>query len=121
LLVGGLSFAALALALTAAIPNADASPPIVNATVLPLLFLSGIFIPIGDDAPAWIKAVSNIFPIRHFFEAMVDAFLGNLTVQSVGGPVRVFPFDWWDLAVVAAWGVVGLVLAVRYFSWEPRK
>jgi hypothetical protein len=22
---------------------------------------------------------------------------------------------------VAAWGLVGLVLAARYFSWEPRK
>ena len=120
LLVGGLSFAALALALTAAIPNADASPPIVNATVLPLLFLSGIFFP-TENAPTWIKAVSNIFPIRHFFEAMVNGFLGNLTVPAPGGPVRVFPFDWWDLAVVAAWGIVGLVLAVRYFSWEPRK
>ena len=85
LLVGGLSFAALALALTAAIPNADAAPPIVNASILPLLFLSGIFIPIGDDAPTWIKAVSNIFPVRHFFEAMASAFLGNLTVPTPKG------------------------------------
>jgi hypothetical protein len=23
--------------------------------------------------------------------------------------------------VVAAWGVAGLALAVRFFSWEPRK
>ena len=30
-LVGSLSFAALALALTPAVPNADAAPPIVNA------------------------------------------------------------------------------------------
>jgi ABC-2 type transport system permease protein len=110
LLVGGLSFAALALALTAAIPNADAAPPIVNAAVLPLLFLSGIFFPVGDDAPTWIRAVNNIFPIRHFVEAMSSAFLGNA-----------IPFDWWDLAVVAAWGIVGLVLASRFFSWEPRK
>jgi ABC-2 type transport system permease protein len=110
LLVGGLSFAALALALTAAIPNADAAPPIVNAAVLPLLFLSGIFFPVGDDAPTWIRAVSNIFPVRHFFEAMSSAFLGNA-----------IPFDWWDLAVVAAWGIVGLMLASRFFSWEPRK
>ena len=48
-LVGSLSFAALALALTCVIPNADAAPPIVNAAILPLLFLSGIFIPLGDD------------------------------------------------------------------------
>jgi ABC-2 type transport system permease protein len=109
LLVGGLSFAALALALTAAIPNADAAPPIVNAAVLPLLFLSGIFFP-TDDAPTWIRAVANIFPVRHFFEAMSSAFLGNA-----------IPFDWWDLVVVAAWGIVGLVLASRFFSWEPRK
>jgi len=108
--VGGLSFAALALALTAVIPNADAAPPIVNATILPLLFLSGIFIPIGDDEPLWIRIVSGIFPVRHFFDAMRSAFLGNA-----------IPFDWWDLAVVAAWGIVGLVLASRFFSWEPRK
>jgi len=23
--------------------------------------------------------------------------------------------------VVAAWGVAGLLLAMRFFSWEPRK
>ena len=51
-LVGSLSFAALALALTCVIPNADAAPPIVNAAILPLLFLSGIFIPLDDEAPA---------------------------------------------------------------------
>ncbi|HEY6567872.1 MAG TPA: ABC transporter permease, partial [Actinomycetota bacterium] len=121
LVVGGLSFAALALALTAVIPNADAAPPIVNASILPLLFLSGIFIPIGDDAPGWIKVISNVFPVRHFFEAMSSAFLGNATVSTPGGPVRAFPFDWADLAIVAVWGVAGLVLAARYFSWEPRK
>jgi hypothetical protein len=30
------------------------------------------------------------------------------------------PFDWTDVVVVAAWGVVGLVLAIQFFSWEPR-
>jgi ABC-2 type transport system permease protein len=121
LVVGGLSFAALALALTAAIPNADASPAIVNASILPLLFLSGIFVPIGDDAPAWINVISNVFPVRHFFEAMAASFLGNATVGSSAGPLRAFPFDWSDLLVVAAWGVAGLILAARFFSWEPRK
>jgi len=30
-------------------------------------------------------------------------------------------FEWGDLAVIAAWGVAGTVLAVRFFSWEPRR
>ena len=119
LLVGSLSFAALALALTAVIPNADASPPIVNATILPLLFLSGIFIPLADGAPAWINTVGNIFPVKHFADAMRAGYLGNVTLE--GTDVRAFPFDWADLAVVAAWGVAGLALASRFFSWEPRK
>jgi ABC-2 type transport system permease protein len=121
LVVGGLSFAALALALTAVIPNADASPAIVNASILPLLFLSGIFIPLGDEAPGWIKVVSNVFPVRHFFDSMTGGFLGNITANTPAGVVRAFPFEWSDVLIVAAWGVAGLILAARFFSWEPRR
>jgi ABC-2 type transport system permease protein len=119
LVVGSLSFAALALAITSVIPNADAAPPIVNATILPLLFLSGIFVPLTDAAPAWVTAVGNIFPVKHFADAMRAGYLGNVTLP--GTNIRAFPFDWSDLAVIAAWGVLGLVLATRFFSWEPRK
>jgi len=108
--VGAASFAALGLATTAAVPNADASPAIVNAIVMPLLFLSGIFIPIGDNAPAWIRAVGRIFPVKHFADAMQAGFLGSP-----------FSLEWHDLAILVAWGLGGLLLAVRFFSWEPRK
>jgi len=108
LLVGAGTFAALGLALTAVIPNADASPAIVNATILPLLFLSGIFIPLGDAAPGWMRFVGTVFPVRHFADGMQAGFLG-------------LPFHWSDVLIVAAWGLAGLLLAVRFFSWEPRK
>ncbi len=107
LIVGAASFCALGLAVTAIIPNADSSPAIVNATILPLLFLSGIFIAIGDDAPAWIRWTGKVFPVRHFAEGMGAGFLGT-------------PFHWNDVLIVALWGLAGLLLAVRYFSWEPR-
>jgi ABC-2 type transport system permease protein len=116
-LVGSLSFTALALALTAAIPNAEAAPPIVNATILPLLFLSGIFIPLEDNAPVWMTTIADVFPVKHFADAMRAGFLGNL-VSPKG---RVFPFDWMDVAIIAGWGILGLVLAARFFSWEPRR
>jgi len=108
LVVGSASFCALGLAITAAIPNADASPAIVNATILPLLFLSGIFIPLGDNAPAWILWIARIFPVRHFADAMQAGFLGTA-------------FHWSDLIIVAAWGLGGMLAAARYFSWEPRR
>ncbi len=107
LVVGAAAFCALGFAVTAVIPNSDAAAPIVNATILPLLFLSGVFIPLGDDAPAWITWTSKIFPVRHFADGLQAAFLGT-------------PFHWIDVLIVAAWGLAGLLLAVRFFSWEPR-
>ncbi|MEP7060661.1 MAG: ABC transporter permease, partial [Actinomycetota bacterium] len=111
-------------ALTGAIPNADAAPPMVNATVLPLLFLSGIFIPLGDDAPSWIKWVGKIFPVRHFVETLYGGFLGNFKAPAAAGALagtHPFPFQWSDVLIVALWGIGGLILAARSFSWEPRK
>ncbi|MGZ8629691.1 MAG: ABC transporter permease [Actinomycetota bacterium] len=120
-LVGSLSFAALALALTPAVPNADAAPPIVNATILPLLFLSGIFIPLGDQAPDWMRTIANIFPVKPFADALFGSAFSDVAVQTPVGPTYPFSFVWSDLWVVAAWGLAGLALAARFFSWEPRK
>jgi ABC-2 type transport system permease protein len=108
LLVGSASFCALGLAVTAIIPNADAAPAVVNATILPLLFLSGVFIPVGSNAPTWIQWIGRIFPVRHFAAGMGAGFLGT-------------PFNWTDTLNVAIWGLAGLILAARYFSWEPRR
>ncbi|HXP19074.1 MAG TPA: ABC transporter permease [Streptosporangiaceae bacterium] len=107
LVVGAATFCALGLAITAVIPNADASPAIVNATILPLLFLSGIFIPFGNNTPSWILWIARIFPVKHFADGMQAGFLGT-------------SFHWTDVLIVAVWGVAGLVLAARFFSWEPR-
>jgi ABC-2 type transport system permease protein len=107
LLVGAAAFCALGFAVTALIPNADASPAIVNATILPLLFLSGIFIPLGNTTPSWILWIARIFPVKHFANGMQAGFLGT-------------SFNWTDVLVVAAWGLAGLLLAIRFFSWEPR-
>jgi len=108
LLVGAAAFCALGLAATSLIPNSDAAAPIVNAIILPLEFLSGIFIVFSDTTPAWILWVAKIFPIRHFVLSMQAAFLGA-------------PFSWTDVLIVAAWGIAGMLLAIRFFSWEPRQ
>lgn len=108
--VGAATFSALGLALTGAIPNADASPAIVNATILPLLFLSGIFIPI-QDPNAWYVTVAKVFPVYHFAEAMNSAYFSPTGSGFEGG----------DLLVMGAWGLAGVLLAARFFSWEPRR
>jgi ABC-2 type transport system permease protein len=111
LVVGAAAFCCLGIALSAAIPSMEAAPAITNATVLPLYFLSGVFIP-DSEIPDGVLRFSDAFPIRHFFEAFFTAFDPNTTGSG---------FEWGHLAVVAAWGALGLLLAVRYFRWTPKE
>jgi ABC-2 type transport system permease protein len=110
LLVGTFSFCALGLALSAAIPREDAAPPITNAIVFPLYFLSGVFVP-QTEIPDGVLHVAGIFPVRHLFQAFLEGFDPN----TVGAG-----FAWGHLAVVAAWGLVGVALTMRFFRWAPK-
>ena len=111
LAIGAATFCSLGLAVTTVIPNADASPAIVNAIALPLLFISDVFIPM-QDAPAWLTNFAAVFPIQHFSQALQTAF--NPFETGAG-------FEPARLGIMAAWMVGGLVVAVRFFSWEPSR
>lgn len=109
--VGAACLCALGLAMTAAIPTAEAAPAIVNAVILPLLFVSDVFIRL-DDAPGWVVALGDVFPVKHLsvaLQAAYDPFGSGAGLEPVA------------LAVMAAWGLAGILLAVRFFSWEPRR
>jgi len=110
LVIGAASFCCLGIALTAAIPTEDAAPAITLFVALPLYFLSGVFVP-ETEIPSGVLHFADLFPIRHFFQAFFASW-----DPSGGGAVQ-----WGDLAVVAAWGVLGLVLAIKFFRWTPRR
>lgn len=111
LAIGAASFCALGLAIAGVIPNAEAAPAIVQFTVLPLNFISNVFIDMRG-APEWLNVVSRIFPVRHFADALMAIYDPRTTGNGL------LPGD---LAVIAAWGLAGLLVALRYFSWEPRR
>ncbi|MBA3302233.1 MAG: ABC transporter permease [Thermoleophilaceae bacterium] len=108
--VGSIAFCALGIAFSAVIPNEDAAPPIVNALVLPLYFISGLFFPV-DDAPQWLQDLASVFPIGHLAEALFTAF--DPETQGAG-------VDWGNLWVVGVWGLAGVLLAFRFFRWTPK-
>ena len=108
LAVGAASFCCLGIALTAAIPSEDAAPAVTNVTVLPLYFLSGVFIP-ETEIPEGVLKFADLFPIRHFFEAFFAAW--DPATSGAG-------FEWGHLAVVAAWGALGLGARDPLFSLD---
>ncbi len=111
LVVGAVCFCALGMALVPFIPNEDAAPAVVNFTILPLLFISDVFIPLPPSTPAWLTTLAGIFPPVHFAHGLLYSFV------DIPG----YPFDPFDLVVLGIWAVVGMVVALRRFSWEPRR
>jgi ABC-2 type transport system permease protein len=107
--VGALVFGCLGFAVASLVKNTDAAQPVVLATILPLCFISGVFIPILE-LPRWLIDIGKVFPVH----ALADALLGAYNPHTVGSGL-----DWVDLAVLAAWGIAGLVVAIHRFSWLP--
>ena len=108
-MVGTAACCCLGFALTAAIPSENAAPAVTNAVVLPLYFFSGIFVP-NENIPRGMRLVADVFPVKHLFEALLTAF--DPLTRGVG-------IEAVHLLVLAAWGLVGLLVATRTFRWSP--
>jgi ABC-2 type transport system permease protein len=111
LAVGSACFSALGLAVTAASPSADASLVIVNILVWPPLFASNVFIPVRSY-PAWLDVPTGLLPVRHLAAAVRTALAP--APGGTGLPAA-------DLGALVLWGLIGLALALRFFTWEPRQ
>jgi ABC-2 type transport system permease protein len=108
-LVGAAALSCLAFAVTAFVPSEDAAAPIANLIMLPLLFISGIFIP-NSEIPAGMQDVANVFPVKHLFESLLRVF--DATTTGSGLALG-------HLAIIAAWGVAGALVALWRFRWTP--
>jgi ABC-2 type transport system permease protein len=107
--VGAVAFCCLGYALASVIRNQDAAQPITQATMLPLYFISGVFVTTAI-LPHWLVDVAGVFPVRHLAAALLTAYNPHTTGSGFAGR---------DLLIVAAWGVAGLLIALRRFSWQP--
>ena len=108
--VGVASLAALGVAFSHVIPNFDAAPAYTNIVFLPVIFISGVFYD-TDTAPQFLTDIARVLPLTHIIDGLSAALVTGAPMSDQLG----------HLAVVAVWGLVGAVFAVRGFSWESRR
>jgi ABC-2 type transport system permease protein len=109
-IVGVSTLAALGVAFSHVIPNFDAAPAYTNIVFLPVIFISGVFYDV-DNAPQFLRDVAEVLPLTHIIDGVSAALVTGAPLADHLG----------DLAVVAAWGVVGAFFAVRGFSWQAKR
>jgi ABC-2 type transport system permease protein len=107
--IGAVAFVCLGFAFTSAIKTEDAAQPMVQAVMLPLYFISGIFIP-NVSLPRWLRDVAEVFPVQPLADGLHHAF--DPATRGTG-------IVWSDLGVLALWLAAGLVVALVRFTWTP--
>jgi ABC-2 type transport system permease protein len=107
--LGALTFVAIGYAVSGLIGSPEAAQPIVQATTMPLWFISGVLIP-TRNLSAGLRTLGAIFPIEHL--------AAGLHVASVHTTFR-SSMSVTNLLVLAAWGVGAAAFAVWRFSWLP--
>jgi ABC-2 type transport system permease protein len=110
LALGAAVFAALGLALTGFIRSLEGSSAIVNVIVLPMAFLSGSFGP-TRHYPQALRAIGAVLPLKPLIDLINAIYLHGQQI--------------WDrpraVAILIAWGIFGMAVAIRKFRWEPRE
>ena len=107
LALGIACFAALGVAISAAIPTADAAGAITNGTFLPLAMVSGMF-SASLRLPAALDVIIGAFPLK----ALADGLRSAYDPATHGLPVG-------NTMVLLIWTIAGIALARRFFRWNP--
>jgi ABC-2 type transport system permease protein len=110
LLLGAVAFCGLGIGITALIRSAEGASAVVNAIYLPAAFLAGAFFS-PHHFPQVLRAIADVLPLTYFLRLTRNVMLHGDAIWSQGT----------NVAVVAAWGALGVIVALRAFRWEPHE
>jgi ABC-2 type transport system permease protein len=105
--LGVVCFASLGVALAHAIPTFEAATVYVNVIFLPVVLIS---IDVAHD-PAFLRGVAEALPLAQLIDGLSAAMV---TGKGIGDELSA-------LGVLVVWTALGVVLAIRGFSWEQRR
>ncbi len=110
LLLGSTGFLMIGFFVSNIVESPEVASTINNAINLPMMFLSGIFYPVGQ-LPAFIKPLSEVLPLKYLAEALRNIMLASQPLAHETVP----------LLVLAGTAVGFGVLASLIFKWDARR
>lgn len=106
-LLGTLTFVSLGYLAVSRARTTEGAMPIIQLIQFPMLFLSGIFFEI-EFLPDFMRPIVTAMPLTYLGDALRQIMVDATPVHSLSI----------DVAVLAGWLGVCMVLAVRFFRWE---
>jgi ABC-2 type transport system permease protein len=107
IIVGTLAFLSIGLLAGAFAKTTEAAGAVVNLVILPMAVLSGSFFSL-DNAPSWLRAISEALPLKHLNDGMLDVMVRG------GDPLSVLP----EIGLLSGFAVVVGTVAMRLIRWD---
>lgn len=108
-LLGTAAMCALGFAVGTFISSAESAGPAVTLVTFLLYAISGVYFP-ETLLPSWVRDLAQVFPVRPLAQILQNAY-----APASGHPGELA----WQFLELAAWGVGGVLIASRRFSWVP--
>jgi len=107
IVVGSLAFLAIGYAISSVARNTEAAASYANLITFPMLFLSGVFFPVGS-MPDWLEPVMKVLPLKYLVDALREPMMYGNGISAI----------WVDLLVLAGVFAVAMAFAIRFFKWD---
>jgi ABC-type multidrug transport system permease subunit len=107
ILTGAFAFAGIGLLLASRTEKMETISGLVNLVALPGWLLSGVFFS-AKRFPDAVQPLIQALPLTQLNDALREVMLEGASAAQVA----------WRLAVLAAWGGAGFLLAARWFRWQ---
>lgn len=107
ILLGAFSFAGLGLLIACRARTMEAVSGLMNLAMLPMWVFSGVFFS-SERFPEFLQPVIQVLPLTAMNNALRAVMLDGASLGS----------QWAEILLLAAWGGVSFVLALRFFRWN---
>jgi ABC-2 type transport system permease protein len=109
-LFGAMVFIALGQAIASIAPTSQASAAIGQCIYFPLMFISNLFMPL-EMMPSWIGNIARWNPAYMLVDLVRPALVSIPANQAA----------WLNLTGLLIYGLLGMMIAARFFRWEPKR
>lgn len=107
IVVGASAFAGLGLLCASRTEKIETISGLMNLVMLPMWLLSGTFFS-SKRFPEVVQPFIQALPLTQLNDALREVILEGASLTAVS----------WRLAILAAWGGVSFVLALKWFRWQ---
>lgn len=106
-IVGALAFGGIGLLIGSRVKTFEAVSGLVNLVLLPMWIASGVFFS-ASKFPAAVQPLVQALPLTAVVDALRAVILEGAPLRAVAG----------ELTLLAVWGVVPFLVALRIFRWR---